>query len=233
MTREQKVEKFLSMVKKQEGGKLHYNKGEKDITTGYGIYRDAFPNVRIFKYIDGLAKELGIETPSSKWTRDEIEKVNNKIDSKKEDELTEEFYTENYFKKIDIFELPVEMTLAVGSMLVNSQKLGSKALQMSYNLLLKKFSKRYPKEFAGIKEISEDGIIGPATAKAVYTLVKAVEGLGGTATDLWFSIYMSCAKSLYVEMSTDNGKEDKQLSFLRGWVLNRCDYLIKNIDDLV
>lgn len=233
MTREQKVEKFLNMIKKQEGGKLHYNKGETDITTGYGIYRASFPNAKIFNYIDEIAKGLGISNPSNKWNKTEIEKVNVKIDSKKEDELTEEFYVENYFKKIDIFELPVQMTLAVGSMLVNSQKLGSKALQMSYNLLLKKFSKRYPKEFSGINSISEDGIIGPATAKAVYTLVKAVEGLGGTATDLWFSIYMSCAKSLYVEMATDNGKEDKQLPFLKGWVLNRCDYLIKNIDDLI
>lgn len=218
---------FMNMIKKQEGGKLHRNKSEKDITTGYGIYKYSFPEAEIFKYIDSLAKSLNINKKSSEWSKSEIETINKNIDTNKELQYTIDFYNNEYFKKIDIYKLPIQLTLSVGSILINSPKIASKALQISYNTMIKLID-----SLSNEKQIDEDGIIGSGTRNAIYKLSEKVES-SDTDKYLWFYIFINSVISQYVDMATDNGKEDKQLQYLRGWVLNRCDYLIKNITYLV
>lgn len=234
MDRENNASKLLKLIKIQEGGILHRNKSESDITNGYGIYRHAYPNEEIFQYYDNIAEEIGINGKSSTWTDENIKAIQSKIDLEIEFELSKQFYLNTYFKrfKIDVFSLPEQLCLAVASILINGPKLGSKALQQSYNIILKKYTKRFPEEFKNIKPISEDGIIGDNTAKAIMILNECVLKMNHPdSVELWLSVYLSCVKSLYVELATGKSK-DKYAQYLRGWVLNRVDNLIKNIDNL-
>jgi len=50
-------EKIMSYLARYEGTVIHWNRGETNITTPYGIYRKSFPNAKIFKYIDMLSKK--------------------------------------------------------------------------------------------------------------------------------------------------------------------------------
>lgn len=231
---------FVIGIKEFEGGKLHYNKGEVDITNGYGIYRGDNPNAKVFSIYDEIAKANGINNPSKKWNKEDIELIDSKLNSDarlKEQELnlTIEFYQE-YFKPlskfIDVFYLNPLIGIPYANIFLNSNKIGNKSLQESYNLIIQSgLSTLYP-DISEMKPIDEDGIVGPGTRKAIYGLNDLFsKGSNAEKTlffNYWKNVYISCCKTNYVDISTDNLKKegtDKQLQYIRGWI-NRCDKLV-------
>lgn len=229
------IEKFVLSLKEFEGGVLHKNAGETDITNGYGIYKGDNPKAEVFTYYADLAKELGIKTASSKWTKEEIKKVNDVIDPDRELQLSIEFYQE-YFKPlskfIDLFSLDPLISVPYGNIFLNSNTIGNKSLQQSVNLIIESNLRNTFPEIATMNKIAEDGIVGPGTRKVVYFLNELFGEKAIYERELffnyWCNIFISLCKTNYVDLSTDNLKKtgtDKQLQYLRGWI-NRCDKLV-------
>lgn len=227
----QKERTLVLKLRKAEGGRLHRNKSESDITTGEGIYRASNPDAEIFTYIDSVAASLGIKDPSSKWDNETINKVNSALDDEKVIELAASFYR-TYCKELYVENLCDEMIYPFFNIYVNSKKIGGKGLQRSYNWMINYLKTLKIDLFMNKAPISVDGIIGKGTRSAVKELSDAIEsssnilGESRTLGTLWKVTFINFVKSYYVDMGTDNGKEDKQLQFLRGWVLNRCDTLM-------
>ena len=59
---------ILAFLKIQEGGVVHHNAGEADITNGYGIYKYAWPNVEIWKYIRSVGMIQGLPSETKSWS---------------------------------------------------------------------------------------------------------------------------------------------------------------------
>lgn len=89
-------------LEKDEGGHLHRNPGETDITTGLGIYKGANPKAKIFEYIASVALPV-TTTASNGWSPATIDKVNLLLDK---DAMT--YYSYLFYK--DFYaELPMEL----------------------------------------------------------------------------------------------------------------------------
>lgn len=210
------IDLVLEMLKKAEGGKLHRNKSELDITTGYGIYKHVCPNEKIFKYLDEIAKSLNINKNSKEWDSDDLEEIQANIDYEKELEYTKEFYI-NYFN-LDLNILPNNLALGYCSIYVNSNKIANIALQKSTNFIIENYYKK-------CKKISEDGILGNQSKKTIEEVFKYVKLQSDQMDNVWFLSFINFCQFEYVKISTDNGKEDKQLQYLKGWI-NRCINLL-------
>lgn len=126
-------EKILDYLFKAEGGKLHYNKNEKDITNAYGIYRYAQPNATVWFHIDNVAKRLGITTPSSKWSRDIVTLVNSKID-RAEDRYQSYIFYKGYFKPALLEVIPNNCWLYAVSIFTNGPVIYYKSLRNALNI---------------------------------------------------------------------------------------------------
>lgn len=225
------VERFYKVLGKLEGGNLHRNSGETDITTGYGIYRGAHPNEPVFNVIDNAAKSAGIVSPSSEWNKDDINKVNGLLEGEYSSdymEATEKFY-KKYFEKVSgiISKLPGELEYAYKLIYLNSNKLANKALQMTTNTIISRLN-RYGNYG---KPLVVDGIIGSNSIKAMDILDNAVTSENELTEFTLATIFLIHCKGLYVDLGTDEIKEtgtDKHLKFLRGWD-NRVDLILEEI----
>ena len=223
-------ELLVEKLREIEGGLVHKNKGESDITTSCGIYRGAHPNAGVFTYIDQLAMAIGISKPSSQWTRVELDAINNHIDRDIENSYSVEFYKDYFSKVVDINKLPNELIWPFYNIYVNGNKLAGKALQYSCNLMLKK----YPKLFnpSGDKnELNVDGLIGNGTRSLLYSISEIVKFLpqGDVYGEIWKQYFLQRCKTEYVMIGTTDVSKtgtDKDIKFLRGWI-NRCDALLE------
>lgn len=56
---------IMDYLKKAEGDTLHWNRGESNMTSPYGIYRKSFPHAKIFNTIDLVAKKNGLNIKTS------------------------------------------------------------------------------------------------------------------------------------------------------------------------
>ena len=63
---------LMDYLAEAESDKIHYNVGEKDITTMYGIYRVQHPKAAIFKRIDEVAQLAGVTSASEYWLQAHI-----------------------------------------------------------------------------------------------------------------------------------------------------------------
>lgn len=207
----------LDMLKDQEGGRLHRNKSESDITTGYGIYKSVYPNAKIFSYIDEVAKSVGIEKKSKDWTEDDIVEINDKIDPVKEKELSLDFY-KDYFK-MDMSIIPANLAVIFCSIYVNSNKIANIALQKSTNFMIENYVNKG-------SILKPDGIIGSGSKKVIKDVYDWVKRQSDHMDDVWFMSFIYFVQFEYVQICTDNGKEDKQLQYLRGWT-NRVLSLLR------
>ena len=86
-----KYKGILDYLTTAEGGKIHYNSTEKDITSGRGIYRYNNKGI-IWDYVDTVAKSIGIIIPSVSWDKDELDKINKNVDPKIMEYLEYLFY---------------------------------------------------------------------------------------------------------------------------------------------
>ena len=87
---EEQYKILLNHLYKVEGGVLHRNSEEFDITNAYGIYRHFHPKAEIFTYIDTIASSV-TRAPSNKWTKEQIVAINKLIDKNKELDLSYRF----------------------------------------------------------------------------------------------------------------------------------------------
>lgn len=229
MTKGEKV--LLDSIKSAEGGKLHRNKIETDITTGYGIYRVKHPTASIFSYIDSLAKELGITKPSSEWSDSEINQVNSKIDPEKELELSAEFY-KGYFKYSDYTNVPDMLLFSYFNIYVTSTTIAVRAMQSTYNLFIKKFPEIALKPLYGeMTPIKVDGKLGSGTKGAINKLGLILSKENSLYIPALTLIFYNYAKSGYVEIGTDEVKttgKDKHAIYLKGWD-NRVNKLMEDM----
>ena len=197
---------LLEYLAKAEGTELHYNEGEVDITAPYGIYRKPYPNANIFKYIDGVARSLGIEVPSREWTEEEVLLIDNALDMQKINELAMEFYI-GYAKGARLDMLPAESQVAMFSLYTNSPKLAWKAVQSALN----KFVKNGWLEF---RLQAVDGAYGKSTEEGLQELLKIAESNSGYG--YIFEAYMLLEMSQeYAKLAVSN--PDKYLKYLNGW----------------
>lgn len=225
------IEVFVKKLRKYEGGKIHKNKNESDITTSCGIYRKQHPNASIFKYIDSLAESIGITSPSSTWTKEQIEKVNDIIDMDIENKYTEEFYRD-YIKSIDLDRLPLNIAWCYYNIYVTGNKLANKSLQRSCNFMLEKYPTIFNNEdVTFLKQLDVDGIIGKGSREAIYRISDLITSYKDAVVfeEIWKQSFISFCKSYYIDIATGDVKEtgtDKDIIYLKGWK-NRCDELLK------
>jgi len=155
----------MNYLRKSEGGFVHRNSNEKDITNSYGIYKYAFPRADVFVYYDSIMKRLGITKNSKLWTREDLNKLNANIDKNAELGYSRKFY-QDYFAKLylDLFKEP--MVLPMVSIYSNSPLLCVKALQRAINDLLDKGILK------GFDKLVVDGSYG---GKTKYAVIQAKE----------------------------------------------------------
>ena len=194
---------ILDLIKKQEGGYLHRNKNEKDITTGYGIYRHANPKAVVWSYIDSLAKQLGIKTPSPTWTNDQIKSVNTLINPELEKYYSYLFY-KDYFKNTGLADAHPIVQPVIVSLFTNGQKLYNMSLQRALNALIKEGVVKDQK-------LVEDGVVGPKTL-ALFKVVSQASSAINEKLKLLILLY---AKSYYATLIGNNPGSYAQYS--KGW----------------
>ena len=193
---------MLDMLKKLEGGRLHFNKGEKDITNGYGIYRYAHPNAEIWKYIDNIAQSLGINVPSYRWSRDMISAVNINIDPEIEAKLSLVFYRE-YFAPTKMELYPASFIKCLVSIYVNGVKLYNRSLQLALNKMIK--AGRVPGPMLVV-----DGAVGNKTLGVVKIITSKPE-----LHEEFKQVFLDTCKESYTSLANSNPA--KYGRFLKGW----------------
>jgi len=204
------MKEIMNYLRKDEGSDIHYNDGEKDITAGYGIYRYAHPDARVFLVIDKIALQLGVVYASSEWTTTVIKKVNsyieNNYDVKQEVyEATVEFY-EDYLKRARLGLFPSECKVAMMSMFTNSEKGAWTAVQNTL-LTLAKNGKLTIK----LNELSgPDGAFGNKTRDGLADA--QVNGVDPMYMETLMLLHML---DYYVELWFRN--PSKYGKYLRGW----------------
>lgn len=200
----------LQYLKKAEGGYLHHNNGEDDITTGYGIYKKCHKDALIFNYIDKIAKENGILKPSNLWTRQELTLIQAKMDTNKEIELSKDFY-KKFFKNAKLEYLPEKMIVPMCAIYTNSPKIANKSLQGALNGVVEFYN-------LGFKPLAIDGILG---AKSIEVMKFLKEN--DDKSDLLVAFFAIANKQNYKNL---HSKYEKGL-------LNRVDNFVDFINSNV
>ena len=193
---------MLIMLRKLEGGRLHYNKGEKDITNGYGIYRYAHPHAEIWKYIDSIARSLGINIPSYQWSQDMVAAVNKNIDPEIEAKLSLVFYRE-YFRPTKMELYPASFVKCLVSIYVNGVKLYNKSLQLTLNKMIR--AGRLPGPL-----LTVDGAVGNKTLGVVQIITNKPE-----LHEEFKQVFLDTCKESYTSLANSNPA--KYGRFLKGW----------------
>jgi hypothetical protein len=200
---------ILDHLAKAEGIETHYNKGEKDITAPYGIYKYRHKDASIFEYLEEVAKLNGITKDTSEWTETDLFIINSTMESIKVRELAYEFYSE-YLAGARLDDFPKECVVAYADMFTNSPKMAIKSIQEA----LIKLDLNPISNFDALSTI--DGAYGSKTRGALLVVSDANEGL------LLKSFMLSAMKSNYVRLVKRN--PDKYFKYLEGWI-NRMDRL--------
>lgn len=194
-------------IAKEEGGYLHRNPAETDITTGYGIYRTAQPDAKIFNYIDSIAKSLGINTKSNLWSKQQLELIQSKMDKETELSYSIDFY-KNYFKAIRLDEFPIEVSREIASIYTNGPKIACKALQRTVNQFI---------EYGVLSKrpwLTQDGILGAKSWESINELNSICKKDTLRANQFKY-LFIGYCKTYYIELAVLY--PDKYLRYLRGW----------------
>jgi len=194
--------KLIEYLYSVEGNKVHYNKGEKDITSPGGIYRKAHPTASVFTYIDNVAKSVGVVKDSVWWDKRDIRKINSAIDLSEVTKYIEEFY-KKYLAgaKLELFKGNAQ--IAMYSFYINSPKQAWKAVQQA--LIDMSMSGRLDVHVSDLSTV--DGKFGGKTNRALAKV---------NCDDKLFSMYIcSAMKTRYTTLVA--ARPSKFLRYLRGW----------------
>ena len=200
---------MLDLLLKAEGGYLHRNKGEVDITNGYGIYRGAHRTAKVFEYIDSVARSLDEDRPSHVWEPNVIKLVNSKIDPAQDRWYSYLFY-KHYYRVWDFDRIPMEVIPVVISIFANAPKMFCKAYQRTVNgFIANGHIKGAP--------LVVDGAIGPKSMAASA----AIFNLGPEAIKDFKNLLLnSCIDGYRSIVAASPAKN----IYLRGWI-NRVEGL--------
>ena len=200
----------MEQLGKDEGMKVHTNVGESDITSAYGVFREAHPTAVIFKYYDEVATELGIVVDSKLWTGSVLSRVNQTVDKDIEYQLVEEFY-EEFLANAHLSEFPVEAKVAMYSCYTNSPKKAMQAVQQA--LINMQVADRLDVARSSLSTV--DGSWGEKTSI----------GLAAVEDGVLLEIEMLfCMTQEYINLWKQN--PEKYGRYLLGWA-NRMDKLAK------
>ena len=210
------MKQVLEYLAKAEGTDIVYLQNEKDITAPYGIYRHAHPDAEIFKFIDSVARSIGIEHKSNQWDIGKVKRVNTALVGMQDeiDKLVSEFY-EEYLKPAHLELFPPLCRVAMFSMYTNSPKNAWKSVQQSLIDVDKN-------NLGNNDDLSiVDGSFGRKTERGIIDVVQSLNKQG----HLYFeTLMLSNMKTLYIRLAMSN--PDKYLKYLKGWD-NRMNLLAK------
>lgn len=204
----------LKDLNTDEGGKLHRNNTETDITTGMGIYRTVHPTAEVFKYIDLVAASV-TTAKSNQWDLATINKVNGLLNNDVMYYLTYLFYKDFYA------ELPVDLldpkTAADACNLYANSPEGLKiSLQRAI----------FEVNDMGYINIPKENIyepipkIGPKTKENLRLILNA----GSEAKKVFNLCVLLYMKTYYINIITSDADKIKEaskiiptLKYLKGW----------------
>lgn len=210
---------LMDYLAEAESDKIHYNVGEKDITTMYGIYRVQHPKAAIFKRIDEVAQLAGVTSASEYWLQSHIDKVNKYISNhnlnKEFRQLASDFY-KDYFEAMPLDKFPNLCQVSVFSMYTNSQKYAVMAVQDAINTMIKM------KYINGTALLSVDGVFGKK-----FTAPALVKVSNFIADDEFKAMYFESILLLHMSKRyalLAKANPEKYLKYLEGW-MNRLEKL--------
>ena len=217
---------LLDNLKEAEGGYLHRNTKELDITTGWGIYKGKGLGkqfTQLWKYIDSLAIQVTNE-PSDKWTEDICEQIDSLMDKDIEEKLSYLFY-KDYFKGAHLELFHKDLVIMMSNLYANTQIGAWESVQEALRDVSKQGYLDIPlKELSGV-----DGGFGKMTKDGLNRFMEIVE-LADTITniplgpsikmqDLLLDNFKKSAllhmKSYYGELAFN--RQDTMLVNLPGW----------------
>jgi len=105
-------EMLLDNIDDAEGGTLHRNRRESNITNGWGIYKALHPNALLWKYVDLVSSEV-TDLDTEDWEKDLIDLIDSRLDKDIERYLSYLFYKE-YLKgaHLELFDKDLVITMA-------------------------------------------------------------------------------------------------------------------------
>ena len=203
---------ILDNLKEAEGGKLHRNSKELNITNAYGIYRHFHPKAKIWEYIDKVALNV-TRAPSDKWDDNMINKINLLIDPVIERELSKELYS-LYFKRLPMDLINIDTILVIANCFTNTQTGTLEAIQEGLNDCYKyglfKFTPTKPRKDNNV--LTVDGDFGTESKRALEAFMSVSDRKDRL-------IFRSCMllwmKSNYIKLAVNN--QTGMLPNLRGW----------------
>lgn len=217
---EEQYKILLTHLYKVEGGELHRNSKELDITNSYGIYRHYHPNAEVFKYIDTVASTV-TKAPSNKWDNAQIAEIEKRINKDIEMELSYKFY-KTYFKSLDLEQFPPSLVLSIVDCFTNTQVGTYKAIQEALNDC-HKYGLFKHKPVSGTKLTNGnillvDGVFGGSSKAALKDFVNRYNGKVEPTSWKDEIIFKNCMllymKSNYMELVISN---NNNMVNLRGW----------------
>lgn len=201
--------KLLDNLLDVEGGRLHKNSTEVDITNRYGIYRGSKAG-RAFKplwdYVDAEAKKV-TSLPSNKWTDELSLKVNAVLDPNRVRYLSYLFY-KKYFAGAHLDLFHSDLVILMANLYTNSPRGAWMSVQEALRDIQRDGILHVPfKKLSGV-----DGDFGDKTRNALLEFLKTAD-----RKDIIIfkkSILLSM-KSYYIDLAV--GNPDKYLIYLNGW----------------
>lgn len=195
---------ILDLLKGEEGGYIHRNSSEEDITNGYGIYRFQHPKAQVWAYIDNCAKSLGITSPSKTWTQIQIDSINHIINPEMDRYYSYVFYS-SFFKNTGLEFSHKLVAPTVISLYTNGNKLYNLSLQRALNAMIKDGNIKCAK-------LVEDGVVGPKT----LNVFKEISTKGGNVLNEKLKLLILLyAKTYYTNLVAS--KPNEYLRYAKGW----------------
>jgi hypothetical protein len=211
---------LMNYLAKAEGTNVHYNKNEQDITSPYGIYRQAHPTAKIFESIDNAARAIGLTSKSFQWQKADLDRLNdylviNNLMANLRAQA-QDFY-DGYFAKFPLDKFPELCQVAVFSCYVNSPKLAARAVQEAINQLISN-------GLVSLQPLTADGIFGVGSTSALSAVVSFYIGSSRDRALYFESLILFNMSRAYAQLVVDN--PTRNITYLRGW-LNRLELLTR------
>lgn len=200
---------FLDHVKEAEGGYIHRNPKEINLTNSYGIYAGsaaakAIPE--LWDYLEDVAKPL-TSLPMHKWSPRLISRIEPLVDDEVERYLSYKFY-EKYLEGARLHLFSKDLVLVMGNLYTNSPLGAWKSVQEALRDISK--DNILPIE---LKELSiVDGKFGPKTERALREFDRIADWKDRI---IFKKSILLAMKTYYSELIARNA--DKFLINIRGW----------------
>ena len=209
------ITSMIDYILRVEGDHLHRNSTEDDITSPGGVYRVAHPDAEIFTYIDSVADSLDIKTPSSEWSKEEINLINQNLDHTMIHVLLGEFYDKYlYNAHMDLF--PDELQILIFNLYTNSKTGTWKSIQRTLIHL-------QANDLLDVEKEQLSSVDGQFGSKTKHALDK-IDFTNRYMVHIFKFETISNMRRYYADLVVSD--PDKFLTYLRGWN-NRLDNLLK------